>query len=179
MAFTFISSSDINVFPSTRRTYPQEFSARLMTEAAIAQIINKLIEVDGFVISETVPLTANDIFEFNIYGYYFQVKNIQSVIESLTGSTSLYATIRINHTNDAFYELYVPTETGDNPTFQGIKFTDGNDNPPTDTSTDIYKTLLLLQKSGDTWIIPNESKIKFRISAVGLTEIDGGRVNWT
>ncbi|MBO7697146.1 MAG: hypothetical protein J6Y28_04610 [Acholeplasmatales bacterium] len=81
MASTYIASSNVNVFPSTRRTYAQEFSARLMTESAISRIINNLVEVDGFVISNNAPTTADDLFEFNIYGYYFQVKNILSVIE--------------------------------------------------------------------------------------------------
>lgn len=177
MASAYIASSNVNVFPSTRRTYAQEFSARLMTESAISRIVNNLIDVDGFVISNTAPSTAEDVFEFNVYGYYFQVKNILSVIEQLSGATKLYATIRINHTNDAFYELYVANETGDSPTFNGITFSnDGS--TPSDTSTDIYKTLLLLEKSGDNWIIPQDSKIKFDTSAVGLTEIDGGRINW-
>jgi len=81
MASTYIASNNVNVFPSTRRTYTQEFSARLMTESAISRIVNNLVEVDGFIISNTVPATADDVFEFNIYGYYFQVKNINSVIE--------------------------------------------------------------------------------------------------
>lgn len=177
MASTYIASNNVNVFPSTRRTYTQEFSARLMTESAISRIVNNLVEVDGFVISNNAPVTADDVFEFNIYGYYFQVKDILSVIEQLSGATKLYATIRINHTNDAFYELYVANETGDSPTFNGITFTnDGS--TPTDTTTDIYKTLLLLEKQGDTWTIPEQSKIKFNRSAIGLTEIDGGRINW-
>lgn len=177
MASTYIASSNVNVFPSTRRTYAQEFSARLMTESAISRIINNLVEVDGFVISNNAPTTADDLFEFNIYGYYFQVKNILSVIEQLSGATKLYATIRINHTNDAFYELYVVSETGDSPTFNGIIFTDDGSTPE-DTTTDIYKTLLLLEKQGDIWTIPEQSKIKFNRSAIGLTEIDGGRINW-
>ena len=81
MASTYIASTNVNVFPSTRRTYTQDFSARLMTESAIARLVNKLVEVDGFVISNTVPAAAEDMFEFNIYGYYFQIKNISSIIE--------------------------------------------------------------------------------------------------
>ena len=81
MASAYIASDNISVFPSTRRIHSQDFSARLMTESAISRIINNLIDVDGFVISNTAPATAEDIFEFNIYGYYFQVKNILSVTE--------------------------------------------------------------------------------------------------
>lgn len=177
MASAYTTSNNVNVFPSTRRIYSQDFSARLMTESAISRIINKLVEVDGFVISNTVPTSAGDVFEFNIYGYYFQIKNILSVTAQLSSATKLYATIRINHTDNAFYELYVANEAGSSSTFNGITFTDTG-STPNDTSTDMYKTLLLLEKSGDTWIIPEQSKIKFNRSAIGLTEIDGGRINW-
>jgi hypothetical protein len=64
----YIQSSNVNVFPSTRRTYAQDFSARLMTESSIARIINSFINSDGFVISDSV---SNTSFEFNINGYYF------------------------------------------------------------------------------------------------------------
>jgi len=63
----YLSSDLINVFPSTRRVYTQDFSSKLMTELAISRSINMLMDTDGFVISENL----GSPFEINIHGYYF------------------------------------------------------------------------------------------------------------
>ena len=63
----YLDSNLINVFPSTRRVYTQEFSPKLMTELAISRSINMLMDTEGFVISESL----GELFEINIHGYYF------------------------------------------------------------------------------------------------------------
>lgn len=104
----YLSSDKINVFPSTRRIYSQDFSAKLMTELSIARSINMLMDTEGFVISKN--LGAN--FQINIHGYYFQIENssyIISLFSGQTGVTSIYASIIIE-TSTQYPELRVPAE---------------------------------------------------------------------
>lgn len=164
----YIQSSNVNVFPSTRRTYAQDFSARLMTESSIARIINSFINSDGFVISDSVSDTS---FEFNINGYYFQLKNFLTFLNnSFSSSSNVYATIFIDPTNAAFTELY---SVDSSSSFQGLAFSnDGN--PTSPGSGYISKTLLISKKVESSWAVPEESKIKFTPSSVGLTVVDGG-----
>lgn len=170
-----VASSNINVFPSTRRTYAQEFPARLVTESALARIINKLIDVEGFVITEELDTTGT--FEFNIFGYYFQIKNLSYLLSQFESSTQIYATIHINHTDNAFYELYTSTESGNSSNFDGVIFSDDGQHP-SDTSTDFYKTLLILNKIDSQWQVPDSSRVKLKDTSLGITEVDAGRINW-
>lgn len=170
--FKYVNSDNINIFPSTRRVHSQDFSARLMTESAIARIINTLIDTEGFVISDTLNNTS---FEFNIYGYYFQITNIVNFLTAYySQQTDVYASIFINETNEAFSELYVPAET---TTFQGVAFTTDGEIDTAAIPTDCFvKTLKIATKQNSSWVVPDASKIKFNTKAVGLEVIDGGVV---
>jgi hypothetical protein len=65
-----------------------------MTESAIARLINKLIDYEGFVISDTIN---NTLFEVNIYGYYFQIVNLSTFIASnFSSDSAIYASIIID-----------------------------------------------------------------------------------
>ena len=171
----YVASSNVNIFPSTRRVYPQDFSARLMTESSIARIINKLIDKEGFIISSELNDTS---FEFNIFGYYFQIKNFVSYLgTNFSSSLNIYASIFIDTTSTPFTELYVPQESGDPSNFQGLAITtDGIISDP--LSNKITKTLYLLTRSdtSSNWQIVQNSRIKFDSTTVGLdlSVIDGG-----
>ena len=171
----YVQSSNINVFPSTRRTYHQDFSARLMTEQSIARIINTLIDKDGFVISSDIN---NNSFEFNIYGYYFQVKYFNTFLnDTFNNATDVYAAILIDQTDHAFNELYVPAESTDTP-FQGVTFTTITD-LPTPTEDQILKYIKIAHRdSVDTpqWEVAPESKQKLDFDSLTITSIDGGIV---
>lgn len=109
----YLGSDLVNVFPSTRRIYTQDFSPKLMTELAISRAINILMDTDGFVISENL----GEPFEINIHGYYFQIDNSSNIIALFNASTTttIYASILIEHSNQ-YPELRVPAELlQDNP----------------------------------------------------------------
>ena len=111
MAEANLNSNLINVFPSTRRTYPQEFSSKLMTEQAIVRIVNTLINKQGFVI--TKQFDVDQPVEFNIFGYYFQVRKGSDIINLFSSQfpppTNIYAYIDIDDYN-GYAELEVPAE---------------------------------------------------------------------
>lgn len=174
----YLTSDKINVFPSTRRTYSQTaFSTRLMTESAIARLINKLIDYDGFVISEEI--NDNTIFELNIYGYYFQITNFVAFLNSTFSSASdIYASIIIDPSGSPSYqELYVPAENASATTFQGLIFSSDGNPSVTLPTNGFLKTLKIAVKENSNWIIPDESRAKFNLRSVGLLEIDGGVID--
>lgn len=170
----YLNSENVNVFPSTRRTYSQSaFSTRLMTESAIARLINKLIDYEGFVISDTIN---NTLFEVNIYGYYFQIVNLSTFISSnFSSDSAIYASIIIDPSGlPSYQELYVPAENSSVTTFQGLIFTNDGNPSVTLPTNGFLKTLKIAIKENSTWIIPDESRMKFNLRSVGLIEIDGG-----
>ena len=142
-----------------------------MTEQSIARIINTLIDKDGFVISSDIN---DDSFEFNIYGYYFQVKNFNTFLNgTFNNATDVYAAILIDQTDPAFNELYVPA---DSTNFQGVTFTA---DLPTSTGDQILKYIKIAHRdSTDTsqWDVAPESKQKLNFDSLTITEIDGGEV---
>ena len=110
----YLNSDEINVFPSTRRIYTQDFSSKLISEAAIARIVNEFLSTEGFIISRSIDAP---VFELNIAGYYFQIKGTElnpgaSYIQNLfsdTDATEIYASILIDISNN-YPELVVPAE---------------------------------------------------------------------
>ena len=70
-----ITSSKINVFPATRRGGSKPL-AKLMSEQALVGITNRLIDLEGFVISDVDVLTDDAPLEFNLFGYYFSMKTL-------------------------------------------------------------------------------------------------------
>ena len=113
-----IASNSLSVFPlSKNRTGDR--SARLFYENNVANIIRQLIDVEGFLISDsfsldvgnalsdsgivTYPILLKDTLVFNLYGYYFcinkgaqicRVSFDQNNIDSVT--YTLYAAIEID-----------------------------------------------------------------------------------
>lgn len=67
----FLDSSTVYVYPSVRRKYGYYTDSRLISEKNLTSIISKLIDTEGYVISDIFD--ENNIFEFNVYGYYFYV----------------------------------------------------------------------------------------------------------
>lgn len=110
----YLDSDKVNVFPSTRRIYTQDYSAKLVTESAIARIVNEFLSTDGFIISRSL---SSINFELNIAGYYFQIKGTSQIpgatlISDLftgTDATDIYASIMLDISNN-YPELVVPAE---------------------------------------------------------------------
>lgn len=104
-----IASDSIKVFPAVRRTKsPAE--SRQLSEKNLVGLVNKLLDVDSFIIS--YDATA-DIMKFNIAGYYFEVSNFNNVTET-------YAKLVIDSTDDSQYPELKGDENGN---YLGLEFT--------------------------------------------------------
>lgn len=126
----YVQSSEILVFPATRRTYDSNKS-RLLSEMALTSIVNKMIDYAGFVITEDISTNGdlNKPFDFNIMGYYFHLDSLSSIIDTVGGLSigeSIWGIIELAG------EDYVELKEGDvstdlsNPSaptmYHGIKF---------------------------------------------------------
>lgn len=174
---SYLSTNAITVFPSTRR-FDKQVSARLLSEKSLTDLINKLVDTDGFVITPDDETTGNIIFsnpfEFNIHGYYFQTTTANSIIELFSSSTEIYGNIYIDEIGD--YKELKGQDVDDY--YQGITFYNGDLTDASVASSsglDIANYSLLLFSREDTnsnWSVPTESRIKFNSGfALG---IDGG-----
>lgn len=162
----YLGQGDVKVFPSTRRTYNSAHS-RQVTEANLVNMINKLIDKDGFVYTKLVgnENPINTDFIFNIHGYYFSV-NLSTLTNGF--SNNIYAQIEIDPgATSEFDEL----KYGDvDNSYKGISFIDTQ---PASTANK-YSLHILTKNSNDNWIVPESSQMKFDKSSFNLDLIDGG-----
>lgn len=176
-----IQSDSIKVFPCANRTGENVTYSRLTTEANIVSLINKLISRDGFVISDSFDVSSDTgIFEFNIHGYYFQVKayELYNLITSVLGSPStVYANIFIDTSRKNFPELKgQDQQEGQESFFTGVEFTP---DAPAETivpNEKVYSLKILNQNAFD-YVIPKESRILFTADKLAVDvsgDIDGG-----
>ena len=172
-----ISSRNIKVFPSAKRganaTYAE---ARLSTEASLINIINQLVDVDSFVITDTYE--GNKSLEFNIHGYYFKILSPQlNLIPLVPDAQDIFASITLIPVGGLMELNGVDDDDSQNSLYRGLGIgasaQDAQQIPP----VDIYQifTMHLLTKSGNNWIIPEESKLKFNKS-LGTIIVDGGEI---
>lgn len=160
---SYLSSSLISVFPSTKRSITQP-SSRQMTEENIASIINKLIDMDGFVITDYKSTNVNDPFEFNIYGYHFVVNEAEDIQTLFPSATSIYASITISQTGN-FYELQ---GQDNNNSYEGVNFSNSE---PSGTGVHFLK-LFERENTNSSWSVPVASMIK--LTNVFAKGVDGG-----
>lgn len=156
MANSYANSSDIFVFPTTKREMSgSSRSSRLFTEQNLVSIVNKLLDVESFVISDD-----GNVIYFNIYGYLFELskQNLGNLITNVTqGSSvskgsSIWANIFIEKTGD-YEELYGIDENG---SYTGVVFS-------LDSGMFNAKNLKLLEYDGvSTWFVPDSSRVKFK-----------------
>lgn len=197
MSIGYVETNDVFVFPSARRMNKQ-VSARLVSEASLASIINKLVDTDGFVITPA-PETGeyvqqgfnpNEAFEFNIHGYYFNITTAQKILDIFSGvsTDTIYANIYLDKTSDP---NYIELAGQDGPVvnavdatsmYQGLTFSTDNLSELAVDATNPPKadySLLLFQKElvgvGTTdWVVPVLSRLKFYYTlALG---VDGGEI---
>lgn len=195
----YLNSEDVTIFPSTRRatTYVK---SKLMSEASVVNIINKLVDKDSFVITEDKDTVdeknsyANSAFEFNIHGYYFRVEKGSLLFDLATGKNRIYANIVVDESLDFPEIVGIDTTDKTTPTeetlyyYNGLRITLDN---PLKTSTDgtIYSLQLFEKYQGNpagwvvptygaeksAWIVPASSRIKFNQYSLNLN-IDGGEI---
>ena len=172
MGVYYPSSSNVAVFPTTKREI-NDRSARLLTEQNLVDIVNRLLDVKSFVI--TKKFEQNGSFEFNIYGYFFKIGNIGSIIDGLVTleqangvvvdeNSCIYANIHTFLTGN-YEELYGSDE---NDVYDGVVFTLNSPLSNTD------KFLKILDNSSGSWDIPPESLTKFK--GFSINPIDCGEI---
>ena len=163
---SYLLSPNVEVFPSTRRTF-QGTHSRLVTEDALSGLIRGLVSGEGFVSS---PLRSNysstDVFIFNIHGYYFATTVGQLTQVAGIDNTEVYATITLDPGTSTTYTELKGADIGSY--YTGVDFT-----TTAQSGTDRY-CLHLLHKDGSTWMVPQDSLIKFSVDDIDITEVDGG-----
>ena len=172
---SYISSDVIKVFPSTRRAAYQ-LSARQLSEARIAGIINQLIDSDGFVITSQENFGKKLPFEFNIKGYYFRVNTLQDLVAMFSSATDIYASIKLQQVpNTEYVELigqddeHKDVPDGEDGIYYGLQVTT---NPLTG---DNLTSLHLLTLVNDEWQIVTQSWTKFTGKSLDFI-VDGGEI---
>lgn len=172
MGAYYPASSNVAVFPTTKREI-NDRSARLLTEQNLVDIVNRLLDVKSFVITKT--FNENGPFEFNIWGYFFKIGNISSIIDLVVNSevnngaviddnSSIYANIHTFLTGN-YEELYGSDENG---IYDGVVFT------LNDHLSNTEKWLKILDHSSGSWNIPPESLSKFK--GFSINPIDCGEI---
>lgn len=160
-------SSQIRVFPATRRTYSSAHS-RQVTEANLVTMINKLIDKDGFVCTKLAggeDGTTTD-FIFSIHGYYFSAK-LGDITGLLPSATNIYAQIEIDPGASPEFDELKGLDSSNN--YTGVSF---SDSAPS-AATNKY-SLQILTKVSSNWLVPEASQMKFDKSSFNIDLIDGG-----
>lgn len=187
MGKAYLYTENIKVFPTTRRLNKQ-VTARLMTESNIANLIYQLLDTEGFVITDKKETYVDDeIFEFNIHGYYFIVDSAKYIFNAIENqvsgtATSIYAHIQIEQTDGSDYKELKgqdadPSSDGnaEYTLYKGIHFTTTATAPSKDTETNKWYTLKLFEKLNNTWKVPVESRVKFNQRSLNF-DINGGEI---
>lgn len=80
----YLHTSDISLFPATNK--PTDPSSRLTTSYNLTNIVNRLLNVDGFVVNSNLEFIENNydknFIEFNLNGYLIRVENLKSMIDA-------------------------------------------------------------------------------------------------
>lgn len=180
----YIASEQITVFPTTRRD--DHKSNRLFSEASAVNLVNQLLDIKQFVISDEFNGSSSESFEFNIQGYYFRIDtcaHLQAIVTSLGSPNEVWANITLtsgqeqdnNGSGDSgnpiedFRELDGQDDSGE---YQGVVFSNLDESG---TGSNKY-SLKILAKENNAYVIPETSKVKFSMSRLfgDLKEIDGG-----
>ena len=175
----YLNNKAVGIFPTTGRPQKDPLG-RLTTEYNLTSLINTLLDVDGFVITNNIDgfdSTSQIDFQFNIKGYIFTIHKIGDLLGSsdLSDFNTLYASIKLKL--DAGGSA---TSTGDE-NLNRIQSIDGEDILKvgdenfgkytglkfSNSKIDGFYSLPILEKRDEKWYIPEESKIKLKTSKSG------------
>lgn len=188
----YAKSNNIQIFPVTNRP-DHDPAGRLTTEYNLTSLLNKLLDVDGFVIT-TSPDAIDTIneevpFDFNIHGYIIHIKSIKDIIpQGITNNgTQIYAILKIATVSNPIKNLRVDsivdgdTSNDNNSDYEGIEFrTLAPEAELTIVENNGQKAyyLPILEYYNNKWFIPVESKLKFKTNSEGYSSvaIDDGEV---
>ena len=154
----------ISVFPLSKNR-SGDSNSRALTEDRIANIIRQIVDVDGFVISNSV---RDSSFQFNLYGYFITVEGLENIYSNGEFDTAneIWANITLDGNNE------ISGQDDDNTdVYTGVSFNS--------TATGSHSLKLLEKKTsaqGTTeWVIPELSRYKLVSDTIKLeiTRIDG------
>lgn len=184
-----LHSSSVFAFPAVKRGVYYNDRARLMSENAIISQTDRLIDTEGFLITDTLTDDTTNL-EFVISGYYFSVlisdiiSTIQD-IDDLEEGKYLVASIGLQQTGTE-YEMLQHDDESDN--YNGLVFsTDSNGPTLTDMTTllggqvSVVLSLPILYCNGDKSTINGfelvpTSKKKLKRKSLIIDTIDGGEI---
>lgn len=199
---TKLDANIINSFPSTKRASVN----KLLTENSITRLINRLVDVEGFVITTGIDADfLNDIpigewnnvgadFEFVIRGYYFSVvkDTALSGLAKLLSDTNFNPTDEVDHT--LFAGIFVDITDKDFPElygqdsvsgkYQAISFyTDTEDKPTAPSEPDKFYKFYELplvqykQQENGSWGRVVALDSLFKFKSISIADIDGGEIS--
>lgn len=181
----YITSSNIAVFPSTKRGNEQT-SARELSEKSLARLVSQIIDTDSFIISY-----KDNIIEFNIHGYYFKFSDVTNyLITNFASATDVYAHILISDTGTSSTVTGQDAEIDEligqdiSGTFRGLRLDStiladpSSESDVGDTNCKCYYLKLFTRAdTSSSWEIPQDSYLKFQSQSLQF-EVDGGLVSY-
>ena len=198
-----ISSDLINSFPSTKRASVN----KLMTENSVTRLINRLVDVDGFVITtgledvdfkQDIDPSAwlNKDFEFVIRGYYFSIakgsygNGLSTLLHEINFNPSdteehwVTATIFIDNSDKDFPELWGQEDEDDKYLAITFSIDDNIPTAPQASGFDVedyeaYSFVLVryMQNDAGTWGVKVPLDSLFKFSSRSIANIDGGEIS--
>ena len=173
---TYLNSGDIGVFPATRRANDYQLESRRFTEESVTRLTNMVVDKNYVITPSWKDLESDGDFEFVIQGYYFIVKkstllNILQTPVLTPGKNNLFAKIKYAESTsgeDSFKELEGDgtEESSSKLKYMGVSFS----TTPTEEGYDLW----LITRSGQDFVIPPVSQVRFSEKCLSITEIDGG-----
>ena len=170
-----LNSNKITVFPTANRISNDYYrSARLLSEGNLSSIILQVLDVDSFVISETLSTSEN--LEFDIHGYYFNI-DFQHLLQTLditpTDGVKIVATIDIN--SDGMLRGADITDSSGVQNYDGIHFyyTLSSTVPSIVINQNSTTHNLIIAVYNGSWKLPENSRVKFNNSSF---KVDGGEI---
>ena len=192
-----ISSDQIKVYPTSRRSLEKDFNSKLNSEQNIVSIINRLADKKSFVIDNIITgdpgqqslidqlnsaLTTYTIYKgsVNIDGYYFNITQDQEIDKPTTLDDLMFLAFRIRLSDEqgeidiggvpytSTYKELVGIDTGDKYTGLELVFTDR-------LSTD-YTYLVLAKYSDGVWSLEN-CTLKYNAKSININFVPGDNEN--
>lgn len=129
MANILLEMGDVSVFPSVQRNIE---TSRLFTETNTISIVNRLLDIDGFVIDIN---TYDGLAQFNILGHYFRcnLENFPWLDFGTSGTLFAKVGVTKNEINGQYELTGVDNEDQE---YTGVEFT--NDPPGTVETRGVY-----------------------------------------
>lgn len=171
----YLTSDSIQVFPisTPRVAFPGN---RVLLESNLINFIKGYTDKEGFVISTSY--SPSNPFEFILHGYYCNLLPQEDGTPPFTDS-QVYACIIVEKSGTCSLVGQDQIDDNNKYVYKGVQFVSDLTKVEgyTPTSQDLY-SLLILQKEGDSYIVPPSSFIKFDNRSVNIntTVINGGTV---